>query len=637
MIDMSESSGKWLFVEENPNDRMKSTVRRDALGGSELSREARVVREAIQNSVDATLENQKTNVVIWNKSLSGSESDTFRELIGFRNSVSPFSRLRLLGLQSGNALERMKSGKGKGRGFNVTIIEDWNTCGLEYDRQSEVDRFDELCLSFGQDVTTVDPNRGGSYGFGKHVYEEASDCNMFIVYSVFRPIPPTAPNEVGSHARLFACATFRGHEVGNTKYRGRALFGIFKGEDSTTECRPIVDEEAHEMAAKLGFRRRKPNETGTSIMIVGTHVDTARFKEAIENYWWPRLYSNLLSVELRDDDVEAGHPEPKTREDLQPYLRCWSLIEEGIPKDDTERTHALRSNAPALQQGKLALKPLAQGGDVPDDSEHDTDLKNTVALIRSGPRMVVRYLEPGGRSSANFAGVFLSNPDVEKELHLSEPASHDNWSPDASRFDDAFPEPEERERGRGLVKSVLVKIKNHARSFRRDLVPIAPPTPMAGSRTLQNILGRLMSGATPGTQHVPRRDNLDPFTINIQTGRRNTASSSQVTARIDVTLNQRAPAETAQATLTIEPYLAMDDDIKKDSQSVLQLHEAQLDGESVEYGDNCIPVALKKGTITNVDIASEDFPREFYAGLDVAVKIESFEAEGTSVDFGGQT
>ena len=531
---MSESKAKWYFLKEDPNDRMRSTVRRDALGGSELSHEARVVREAIQNSVDATLENQKTHVLVWNKTVSGKAFDTFRELVGYKDSTSPFRRLQHLGLQSGNAMERMADRRKADREFNVTIIEDRNTCGLEYDQREKIDRFDELCLSFGQDYTAVDAKRGGSYRFGKNVYEEASDCNMFIVYSVFRPIPSTAPNEVGSHARLFACATFKGHEIGNAKYRGRALFGTFKRGNSGTECRPIVDEEAHEMAAKLGFVRRDPRETGTSIMIVGSHVDTAERKKAIEDYWWPRLYSNLLSVELWDDDIEAPHPEPKTREDLQPYLRCYSLIEEGIPKDDTERLNTFHNNEPLLQQGKLALKPLADVEDSLDQSEQDSDLENTVALIRSGPRMVVRYLDTGGRSTANFAGVFLSHPHVEKELHLSEPPAHDNWSHKEPRIDNAFlEEPDKREQARKLIRSVLDKIKNNTRAFRRDLVPVTPPTPMTGSRTLQNMLGRLMSGAAPGPRTIPRRDKLDPFTINIQDGRENTANSSRVTARID--------------------------------------------------------------------------------------------------------
>ena len=623
---MSQSEGKWFFIKEDPNDRLRATVRRHALGGSELAHEARVVREAIQNSVDATLENQKTNVLVWNRVVSGEDVETFREQIGFGNSDSPFSRIKYLGLRPGNALERMKSGKKSEQKFNFTIIEDRNTVGLGYSESEAIDRFDELCLSYGQDHTAVDPTRGGSYGFGKSVYEEASDCNMFVVYSVFSPNPATADNEVGSHARLFACATFRGHTFGSTKYRGRALFGVHKKSGSQTECRPIVDEEAHEIAGRLGFVRRDPKDTGTSIMIVGSNIDTSKLKEATEDYWWPRLYSNLLSVELWDDDNVAGHPDPKTREDLKPYLRCYSLIDEGVAKSESERLHILRNNSPLLQQGKLALTPLPEAADNSDESEQDTYLESTVALIRSRPRMVVRYLDPGGRSTANFAGVFLSHPEIEEQLHLSEPAAHDNWSPDASRIAESYPdEPDKQEETRRLVNSLLSKIKNSTRSFRQALSPTIPPRPMTGSRTLQNILGRIMSGESLGPQLIPRRKNLDPFTINIRTGRKNTSNSSRVTAKIDVTLNERAPTHMAKATMTIEPYLAMDDDIKRDSQGILKLDDVSLDREHLKHSDNCIQITLSKHEATSVEVTSETFPRDLYAGLDVDVKIDRFD------------
>lgn len=41
----------WLFVEENPNERIRSTARRFALEGSGHDTASHVVREAIQNSV----------------------------------------------------------------------------------------------------------------------------------------------------------------------------------------------------------------------------------------------------------------------------------------------------------------------------------------------------------------------------------------------------------------------------------------------------------------------------------------------------------------------------------------------------------------------------------------------------------
>ena len=628
---MSNGKAEWLFIKEDPNDRVRATVRRHALGGSSLSHEARVVREAIQNSVDATIEDEKTDVLVWNRAVSGNEIEEFRAQIGFDDADSPFTRLDSLGLQPGNAIEQMSSTDTSERRFNVTIIEDRKTCGLGFDDIERIDRFDELCLSYGQDATTVEANRGGSYGFGKSVYDEASDCSIFIVYSVFKPNSDSAPNEAGSHARLFACATFQGHTLGGTKYRGRALFGVLKDSDSLVECRPIVDEDAHEIARRLGFIRRSPEDTGTSIMIVGSSVDTATLKEAIENYWWPRLYSNLLSVELWDDNVEAEHPDPKTNEDLRPFLRCYSLIEEGIAKSESERVHPFRTNEPLTQQGKLALTPLPELEDGEDESEQDSYLESTVALIRSGPRMVVNYLNPGGRSTANFVGVFVSHPDVEEYLHLSEPSAHDSWSPESTRFAEYYPDsPEMQVQGRRTVRSILSKIKDQSRSYRRGLVQTTPPRTVTGSRTLQNILGEIMSGNTQGPRLIPRKEYTDPFTINIRTVRQNAADMSRVMANVSVSLNERAPRDEANATLTIEPYLTIDDDNKRDSQSVLSLQEVKIDGEPIECDENRIPTTIRKGMNTNIEIVSGDFPRDLYAGLDVDVKVDEFESDSSS-------
>ena len=280
-------------------------------------------------------------------------------------------------------------------------------------------------------------------------------------------------------------------------------------------------------------------------------------------------------------------------------------------------------NDPLVQQGKLALVPMPQVDDKPDESEQDSYLENTIALIRSGPRMVVKYLDPSGRSTANFAGAFVSHPEVETELHLSEPSAHDDWSPQSVRFNEAYPSDRERqEQSRRLVKTLMDKIRNNARAFRRELVPTIPPTPISGSRTLQNILARIMAGS-PGPKPPPPPPPPDPFTINIQHGRKNTSENSQVAARVDIALNERSPTDVAEATLTIEPYLAVDDDIKRDSQGVLTLSAVKLDGENVEADGNRIYLTIRRCKPSIVELVSERFPRILYAGLDIDVKIDS--------------
>ena len=58
---------------------------------------------------------------------------------------------------------------------------------------------------------------------------------------------------------------------------------------------PSTNEDAHRIAKRLGFMERKDDEYGTSIMLVGSHIDIDALRIAIEDYWWPRMWSNRLS------------------------------------------------------------------------------------------------------------------------------------------------------------------------------------------------------------------------------------------------------------------------------------------------------------------------------------------------------
>ena len=214
---------EWLFERERPMGGARATAWRDTLeGGQNFSPEARIAREAIQNSVDATLPNEKTEIVVRNKTLSPVEMASVRDALALDSADSPVARpSALLGLSDDNPFQRIARGA-KG-GVRTTVIEDWNTCGLGYDADDGKDRFEELCLYLGQDSANVDGKRGGSYGFGKTVYEQASDdCHTFIVYSVFEPSEQTG----GHYSRLFVCSHFLGHTFSEDKTRDSRGGGV---------------------------------------------------------------------------------------------------------------------------------------------------------------------------------------------------------------------------------------------------------------------------------------------------------------------------------------------------------------------------------------------------------------------------
>ena len=372
-------------------------------------------------------------------------------------------------------------------------------------------------------------------------------------------------------------------------------------------------------------------------MIIGSTIGMDALRIAVEDYWWPRIYSNQLSVELWEDDDPVKAPEPREREDLKPYLRCYSLIQEKMAPDEEEKLIKLqRETGSTAQPGQLALKPLPQSDeDSMDDVASDTHFDSTVALIRSGPKMVVEYLDPGGRAAANFAGVFLSHPDVEQELHLSEPPAHDSWAPNVPRLSEAYAEdPARMKAAQRLVGSILNRIKSRTREFRRNLAPTQPPQVVSGSRTLQNMLAKIMS--TPNVwppPPPPRPASANPFNLRIREGRENFDGHSRVTASISIGLSENAPTETAEVVVSVEPYMVMDDDMKRDASGLIALESAHVDGVRADIRDDSdIHVTLAKDEMVDVEIESARFDRDQYAGLDVEVDLKTGWDDGTGSD-----
>jgi hypothetical protein len=613
-------NAEWFFVAEDPNDRVRSTTRRHALEGSNLNMVSRVVREAIQNSVDATLDNQKTSLLFYNQTLAGEISVRFKELLKLDAKGSPSERVKLLGLQSNNAFERLRMNPAQR--VNVTIIEDWNTCGLGYDAKDGKDRFDELCLSFGQDSTWASGNRGGSYGFGKEVYEEASDCNTFLVYSVFEPCEETN----GSHARLFGCSTFDGHIWDEERYRGRALFGVCsENRRGQTECRPLIDEQAHELARRLGFDARDREDYGTSIMIIGPHLNLDDVRSAVEMYWWPRILSNQLYVELRTGNEVARSPEPRENPKLMPYIDCYEMIEHDIPpKGRTGSEVVYRPRAISGRRlGQLALKGLETNSDEPEDIDEEDELSRRVALVRSGPKMVVQYMDPGGARSSNFAGTFVSHSDSEEALHLSEPPSHDSWNPNSQRLRDAYPNDEhEREIALKLVESVVSRVRVRARRFQRGLNPPQPPPTVTGTKRLAQILQRMMSGRGFG-QSPPSR-TADPFELRIRDGRTNSRSKSRVTANVEIKLKDDSDMDRANVIVTVSPSIVIDDDRRRDPTERLNLSSVKVNGRRVNtINDYDVSIEIDKSSPVMIEVQSAEFNRDLYACLDVMAYVPS--------------
>ena len=621
---MEHSTAQWVFERMNPMGGARSTAWRDTLEGLDLSIEARIAREAIQNSADATLDGEKTEILVWDKPLTASEQATFREILNLDSPDSPTGRIGELGLVDGNFFDGTRPG---GDEVRITIIEDHNTCGLGIDTVSGKDRFEELCLFLGQDDAEVDPSRGGSYCFGKTVYQANSGCRTFVVYSHFEPKPPSQDRS----ALLFACSHFAGHRIEETRFTGRAWFGVLGADEYGQEiCEPIVNEEAHELARRLGFLQRNQGDFGTTIMILDSSIDMEAFKEAVEDFWWPRLVSDELAVELWEGNSNVmPPPEPQLSSKLKPYIRCFSLVQDDIPSNDNERVPRLNA-IDGVQPGKLALKALPTiDADDDENPDEDTEFKNTVALIRSGPKMVVEYMDTGGRQRANFAGTFVSHSSAETALHLSEPAAHNAWNPNSERLRRADPSYS------ALVRTILKRIKDQSRRFQKEFTPALPPEPVTGTRRLEQILSRIMSGSL-GTVRLPPSPVKDVFQMHIDEKRRNGSAGSSVVATVEVKLKEEASFDEADAVVSIIPTVLLDDDFRRDRSERLKLMTVMVDGLEVDPVDQTgIAARISKNNWITVKAESEHFDREMSAELEVAVSLAE-EPSGNTGNGGNQ-
>ena len=229
--------------------------------------------------------------------------------------------------------------------------------------------------------------------------------------------------------------------------------------------------------------------------------------------------------------------------------------------------------------------------------------------------MVVQYFDTGGRQRSNYAGTFVSHPDSEYALHLSEPPSHDAWNSNSERLRRADPT------FQPFVSGILKSVKTYTRRFQNELNPVVSPTDVPGTRKLEVILAGIMSGKGLGPPNQPRPME-DPLQMRIQEGRTDTATESKVSSKIEIKLRDDAQMGTATTLLSIRPTVVLDDNKRRDPSERLKLASVMVDGDEVDFDDDSgIPLNISKGNAVTVEVETERFDRDLYVDLEVTVRV----------------
>ena len=571
----------WEFLARQPKMSLTASTYFNSLPSSGLSLEHRLVREAIQNSVDAHSDEAKNEgfppvVEFIASQILGEQKENLMEGLGLRQGQS--ARAAGYGDTCQAAFSQLEEAKSP---LNVLVIADYNTKGLTGDWRGSGrdDHFGRLVLAFGEDDKADGvASSGGSFGFGKTVYGKSSELGIVVFYTRIKE--GTAPG--GVTRRLMAAGIHKPYTHDGQRYTGFSFFGSMVN----GEAEPIVDEAADMLAEQCGFDVREKGKEGTSVMIIGCQPDVEKLVEAAELYWWPRLESRDLELVFRSSEGEL-YPRYRKNPDLAPFLEAMSVLNSGSDKPNSSKLFSF-SKKGGLEMGKLACVSLGR----------DTDLANRVALIR-GPGMVVSYEEFGSSGLPKVVGVYKAPPVLEGRLTYAEPPAHDRWDMHSDRLRLKFPDD-----GQAVVESLLTRISSYTKRFQKLQ---EPPIPKGGlhAKALARFLRKNIKSfgkLPPGPPDQPER----PITLSVREARRFENGHCTDNATIRVALPEDSEYKGVDAVVLVEHQILGDSTQRVVERSSVQLMDEV--GAVLSVGKTAQePIRLNPGeTITLLAVAEVD-------------------------------
>lgn len=405
---------------------------RRLLGRPALGLLQTVIREAIQNSVDAAPEGRPVDVKLRYRVLSGEDLDRFRRL-----AFSELPPAVAEPVEIEDEETRSLHGVLGGERLGIFEICDFNTTGLGGPTRADA-------VSHGEDLDFVNFLRnvgaardtnlgGGTYGYGKTSLYALSRCSTIIADSQTTSGGQPVRRIMGCHLGN----AFEDDGSGTPKrYTGRHWWGQDDGDGGVD---PLEGDDAVELACALGLPERNQGLTGTTIAIIAPHVDdiTTLPSDLVESVlwnFWPRMCASTspnrrlgISLEIEGEDIPIPAPESFPPLDLFAQALAQARSGEG------EQVHCQR---PKALLGHLAITHGMRSHRAPIVKDADSLIPRTashIALMRP-VELVVRYL-PGEAfpdDRLEWAGVFICSSDheIERAFADAEPPAHDDWIPD---------------------------------------------------------------------------------------------------------------------------------------------------------------------------------------------------------------
>lgn len=594
----------WVFQESDPMGGAAGEAYANTLKSPGMQPEHVLAREAIQNSVDAGINDSKVRVVFRHVLLSGASKTAFVEAAGLANIGSRADQLELAAPNCLTTLDRPRVP------LSLLFVEDHSTEGLSGDPHDKSSNFYRLLLSLG-DRSKVRGSKGtgGSYGFGKSVYSSSSAIQTIFAYTRFT-------DEAGyERTRIFGCGYYRSHDYRGKNFSGRAWLGAKKESDSAGRLviDPVEGDKADKLAEKLGFQLRRKGDSGTTILIVDATTDLSAVVAGVEDWWWPRLIEHRLDVEIYDSNCELIPPRPKKQDHLRPFIEAFEIARgTAAPKPGSQKLAPLNKlGDTVLGSCGFVVVPVNDQG----NAIVRADWCNSVALIRA-PLMVVAY-KACSETAPTVVGAFVANDAIDQSLRKSEPPAHDRWDPDSANLRDAD------DSGKKLVTAVLSRIKDNLKRFQREAAPPAPPKQKRLS-ILERALGSYFKPKGLGPTNPPDATtsplhlefSVQPHAIAAEKGMLRLCST------FDVFLDSHAEEDEVDLQMRIACPVLEDEGHEGDDLALTIRHKgvkAEIDAED----HRVFRFVLRKGVKANFSVESESYDPAWTVRLRPEIEAEA--------------
>lgn len=334
----------WAFKEASPGDRARESQVEKFFSSDAVRNTANaVVREGIQNSLDASPDDQSVHVRITLGEWSAEETKVRLQV--YANGLDRH-------LAAEGVASRIRGLPDVGDAFRFLVFEDFGTSGLKGDiKEWWPDEHGDAGAFFkyfrAEGISGKGDGARGRHGVGRLVFMLASRVRAMFGLTI-------RSGNAGAEELLMGTAVLRNHRLAGVPYLPDGWFGV---PDPVQEglTLPISDAEAI-ACFKRDFSLTRNEETGLSVVVpwlIGDVDFDETLNSVLSEYFYPVL-AGRLTVEVVSRDrralverssiagIVATRPEPVARK-LDPVL---ALASAALGNSEWLRLNTLAEGAP---------------------------------------------------------------------------------------------------------------------------------------------------------------------------------------------------------------------------------------------------------------------------------------------------